>query len=325
MGGHNWPRPPQEPGASSGHITELLLPVGKGSPSWLSLSSVFFGTPGMYLSCPSGARFAKSLCKLKGLAPSLLLPPPLNSPPFLIKAFNSPGVYCLMKSIQTNRAGPTQTPKGSRPPILTPSLSPPKKRISPCHSYSSKRKLLLFVKEALKSRDMKGKSSLREEGHGVRGEIKGAIFPPRRESSAKPPRAGRGAGEGAMRGAPGCHPGGSRPPLVPSRHLPAVREGNGWKVVKSPASTPKRHPGSIQEDGSPLGCSGSGTPTEGHGVLRAPSQGCFPVGDRTQAGDCPCPNCPKFCTHLCQLWCGPPPSTLPVPRHCQPPWSSGHG
>lgn len=31
---------------------------------------------------------------------------------------------------------------------------------------------------------MKGKSSLREEGHGVRGEIKGAIFPPRRESGA---------------------------------------------------------------------------------------------------------------------------------------------
>lgn len=82
LGGHNRPRPPQEPGASSGHITELLLPVGKGSLSWLSLSSGFFGTPGMYLSCPSGARFAKSLCKLKGLAP------PSHPPPQLPTFFN---------------------------------------------------------------------------------------------------------------------------------------------------------------------------------------------------------------------------------------------
>lgn len=32
---------------------------------------------------------------------------------------------------------------------------------------------------------MKGKSSLKEEGHRVRGEIKGAISPPRRESSTE--------------------------------------------------------------------------------------------------------------------------------------------
>lgn len=53
--------------------------------------------------------------------------------------------------------------------------------------------MLLFEKEALKSSDMKGKSSLREEGHGVRGEIKGAIFPLRREGS---PVASPNVGEG---------------------------------------------------------------------------------------------------------------------------------
>lgn len=122
--------------------------------------------------------------------------------------------------------------KGAGPPFLPLHCPKKKERISPCHSYSSKRKLLLFVKEALKSSDMKGKSSLREEGHGVREEIKGTISPPRRESSAGAspnlreglPR-GRGKG-GAMRGAgAGGHS--------------AVREGSGCKEVKSLASVPK--------------------------------------------------------------------------------------
>lgn len=91
--------------------------------------------------------------------------------------------------------------KGAGPPFLPFYCPKKKKRISPCHSYSSKRKLLLFVKEALKSSDMKGKSSLREEGHGVRGEIKGAIFPFRRESSAgASPNLGEGELGGQQRG-----------------------------------------------------------------------------------------------------------------------------
>lgn len=54
---------------------------------------------------------------------------------------------------------------------------------------------------------MKGKSSLREEGHGVRGEIKGAIFPPRRESS---PGASPNLGEGLPRGDGGAGGAGGR-------------------------------------------------------------------------------------------------------------------
>lgn len=95
---------------------------------------------------------------------------------------------------------------------------------------------------------MKGKSSLREEGHGVRGEIKGAIFPPRRESSAG---ASPNLGEGLLRGAGGAAEGamlGARAgggywaPGSPWSHT-AVREGSGCKEVKSLASTPKpSHP-----------------------------------------------------------------------------------
>lgn len=95
---------------------------------------------------------------------------------------------------------------------------------------------------------MKGKSSLREEGHGVRGEIKGAIFPPRRESSAG---ASPNLGEGLLRGAGGAAEGamlgaraggGCWAPGSPWSHT-AVREGSGCKEVKSLASTPKpSHP-----------------------------------------------------------------------------------
>lgn len=124
--------------------------------------------------------------------------------------------------------------KGAGPPFLSLHCPKKKERISPCHSYSSKRKLLLFVKEALKSSDMKGKSSLREEGHGVRDEIKGAIFPPRRESSAG---ASRNLGEGLLRGR------GKGGAILGARGDSAVREGSGCKEVKSLASVPKTsHP-----------------------------------------------------------------------------------
>lgn len=99
-----------------------------------------------------------------------------------------------------------------------------KKRIFPCHSYSFKRKLLLFVKEALKSSDMKGKSSLREEGHGVRGEIKGAIFPPRRESSAgDSPNPGEGLLGAGRRG---------------QRWGPGLKEAAGPQAVPAPTQAP---------------------------------------------------------------------------------------
>lgn len=161
--------------------------------------------------------------------------------------------------------------KGAGPPFLPlycPKKKKKKKRISPCHSYSSKRKLLLFVKEALKSSDMKGKSSLREEGHGVRGEIKGAIFPPEPPQTWEKGCRGVGGGDAGGRGQ--RRPRGPRQPLVPHRHLSAVREGSGCKEVKSLASTPKpSHPlchpaGNIMVGGesSPCGApaqAGSGT------------------------------------------------------------------
>lgn len=131
----------------------------------LSLSSRFSWIPHlrMYLSCLSGAASLSSCVNWKAFFPS--------SPPFLIKAFQT----CLMFTVLCKVSKQTALAEYKH---WKETLSPPSypfivlKSVSPCHSYSSKRKLLLFEKKALKSRDMKGKSSLREEGQRVRGRLK---------------------------------------------------------------------------------------------------------------------------------------------------------
>lgn len=118
-------------------------------------------------------------------------------------------------------------------------------------------------------------------------------------------------GEGAMRGAPGCHPGGApgHPQSHPGTFQLSEKGTYGQRRNLLPpqnitlALCRRMHPH--------WDAQAQGEDTQRDvGFSVPPSKAASPWGTGPRQVIAPVPPCPQFCTHPCRLWCGPLPPCL---------------